>query len=38
MLEKGLTVIWGTDWTFVHKGIVSPTETKYITTGHYHYE
>lgn len=36
--EKGLTVIWGTDWTFQHKGLVSTTETKYITTGHYHYE
>ena len=36
--EKGLTVIWGTDWTFTHRGIASPTETKYIATGHYHYD
>ena len=36
--KKGLTVIWGTDWTFMHKGIVSPTQTKYITTGWYSYE
>ena len=36
--EKGLTLIWPTDWTFTHKGIASPTETKYIATGHYHYD
>jgi len=35
--EKGLTVIWGTDWTFMHKGIASPTQTKYIATGWYSY-
>tara|TARA_R100001015_G_C4538041_1_gene102743 strand:+ start:35 stop:628 length:594 start_codon:yes stop_codon:yes gene_type:complete len=35
--EKGLTVIWGTDWTFMHKGIISPTQTKYIATGWYSY-
>ncbi len=35
--KKGLTVIWGTDWTFMHKGIVSPTQTKYIATGWYSY-
>ena len=31
--EKGLTLIWGADWTFTHKGIFSKTETKYIATG-----
>ena len=31
--EKGLTVIWGADWTFTHKGMFSKTETKYIATG-----
>lgn len=36
--EKGLTLIWGTDWTFTHRGVPSKTETKYITTGHYHYD
>jgi len=36
--EKGLTLIWGTDWTFTHRGILSKTETKYIATGHYHYD
>jgi len=35
--EKGLTLIWGADWTFTHKGITSPTQTKYITTGWYSY-
>jgi len=33
--EKGLTLIWPTDWTFTHNGITSPTQTKYITTGWY---
>ena len=36
--EQGLTLIWGVDWTFTHKGITSPTETKYIATGWYSYE
>ena len=35
--EKGLTLIWPTDWTFTHRGITSPTETKYIITGWYGY-
>ena len=33
--EKGLTLIWPTDWTFTHRGITSPTQTKYIATGWY---
>lgn len=33
--KKGLTVIWGTDWTFTHRGVPSPTHTKYIITGWY---
>lgn len=33
--ETGLTLIWGSDWTFTHRGITSPTETKYIATGWY---
>jgi hypothetical protein len=36
--ETGLTLIWGTDWTFTHRGIPSRTETKYIATGWYSYE
>jgi len=30
--EKGLTLIWGADWTFTHRGIPSSQE-KYIVTG-----
>jgi 2OG-Fe(II) oxygenase superfamily len=33
--EKGLTIIWGVDWTFTHRGIPSPTQEKYIATGWY---
>jgi hypothetical protein len=35
--QKGLTVIWPTDWTFTHRGVVSPTQDKYIATGWFHY-
>jgi len=35
--ETGLTLIWGSDWNFTHRGITSKTETKYITTGWYTY-
>lgn len=35
--EKGLTLIWGSDWTFTHRGIPSPTQEKYIVTGWYNY-
>ena len=35
--ETGLTLVWGTDWTFTHRGIPSKTETKYIATGWYSY-
>lgn len=34
---KGSTVIWPPDWTYTHRGIVSPTETKYIATGWCHF-
>jgi hypothetical protein len=30
---KGKTVIWPADWTFTHRGIVSPVSEKYIITG-----
>ena len=29
----GKIVCWPSDWTHTHRGIVSPTETKYILTG-----
>ena len=35
--ETALTLIWGADWTFTHRGITSETETKYIATGWYSY-
>lgn len=31
--RKGLTLIWPADWTHMHRGVVSPTEEKYIITG-----
>jgi prolyl 4-hydroxylase len=31
--RKGLTLIWPSDWTHHHRGVVSPTEEKYIITG-----
>jgi hypothetical protein len=36
--KKGLTVIWPAEWTFTHRGVISKTQTKYITTGWYSYE
>lgn len=33
--KKGKTVIWPTDWTYTHRGVVSPTQEKYIITGWY---
>ncbi|ARW56938.1 prolyl 4-hydroxylase [Synechococcus phage S-B64] len=33
--EKGKTLIWPCDWTYTHRGQVSPTEHKYIITGWY---
>jgi hypothetical protein len=35
--EKGLTLIWPADWTHTHRGIASPSETKYIATGWYQF-
>ena len=32
---KGKTLIWPTDWTHTHRGLVSPTEDKHIITGWY---
>jgi len=33
--EKGLTLIWPVDWTFTHRGVISPDKEKYIITGWY---
>jgi hypothetical protein len=35
--EKGLSIIWPSDWTFVHRGITSPTQEKYIVTSWFNY-
>ena len=35
--RKGLTVIWPADWTYTHRGVVSPTQEKYIITGWFSY-
>jgi len=35
--KKGLTLIWPADWTHTHRGIKSPTQDKYITTGWFSY-
>lgn len=31
--KKGLTLVWPTEWTHTHKGVVSETTEKYIITG-----
>ena len=31
--KKGLSLIWPTDFTHVHRGIVAPKEDKWIVTG-----
>lgn len=35
--EKGLTLIWGSDWTFTHRGLPAINEDKYIITGWYNH-
>jgi len=34
---KGLTLIWPADWTHTHRGIVSPSQEKYIITGWFNF-
>ena len=34
---KGLTIIWPTDWTHTHKGVVNNQNEKYIITGWFSY-
>ena len=33
--RKGMTLIWPADWTHTHRGVTSPSQTKYIATGWY---
>ena len=35
--EKGKTVIWPSDWTHTHCGVISPTQEKYIVTGWFNF-
>lgn len=35
--EKGLTIIWPSDWTHLHRGCVADKEEKIIITGWYGY-
>ena len=35
--QKGLTLIWPADWTYTHRGVVSPSQEKYIVTGWFNY-
>ena len=35
--KKGLTMIWPTEWTHTHRGIVSNTKEKIIVTGWYNF-
>jgi len=35
--EKGKTVIWPCDWTHTHRGVVSPTQEKFIVTGWFNF-
>jgi hypothetical protein len=35
--KKGLTVLWPSDWTHTHKGVISQEHEKYIITGWYNY-
>ena len=35
--QKGLTLIWPTDWTFTHRGLPSESQEKYIVTGWFNY-
>ena len=35
--KKGLTLIWPVYWTHTHRGQISNTKTKYITTGWFYF-
>ena len=36
--EKGLTLIWPADWTHIHRGMVSRSQEKLVTTGWFVYD
>ena len=35
--EEGVTIVWPADWTHTHRGIISPTQEKYIITGWFNF-
>jgi|TARA_B100000035_G_C21033778_1_gene569795 hypothetical protein len=35
--KKGLTLIWPSDWTHLHRGLVSKTQEKWIITGWFNF-
>lgn len=35
--RKGLTLVWPADWTFMHRGVPSPTQEKRIITGWFNF-
>ena len=35
--EKGLTLIWPSEWPWTHRGLTSKTQIKYIATGWFCY-
>ena len=35
--QQGKLIIWPSDWMYLHRGIPSPTQTKYISTGWFTY-
>ena len=35
--KKGLTLVWPSDWTFMHRGVSSPTQEKRIMTGWFNF-
>ena len=36
--KKGLTLIWPTDWTHTHRGIISKNKEKTIVTGWFNFQ
>ena len=36
--EKGLTLLWPSDWIHTHRGIITKKQNKFILTGWLNYE
>lgn len=35
--KQGKLIIWPSDWMYMHRGVISPSQTKYILTGWFTY-